>query len=43
MSKPDGSPKKQLNVDRLASLGWHSKIGLDEGLEKTISLYNASF
>lgn len=31
-SKPDGTPKKQLDVSRLASLGWMSSISLDQGL-----------
>ena len=35
-SKPDGTPKKQLNVGRINQLGWYSKINLDEGIRKTI-------
>ena len=31
-SKPDGTPKKQLNVSRLAHLGWNARIPLNEGL-----------
>ena len=31
-SKPDGTPKKQLNVSRLTEMGWRSKIQLSEGL-----------
>lgn len=31
-SKPDGAPQKLLNVQRLASLGWESRIGLREGI-----------
>ncbi len=31
-SKPDGTPRKQLDVSRLAALGWKARIGLDEGL-----------
>jgi GDP-L-fucose synthase len=34
-SKPDGTPKKQLNVDRLKELGWVAPTGLREGIEKT--------
>jgi GDP-L-fucose synthase len=30
--KPDGAPQKLLDVSRLSSLGWHARIGLDEGL-----------
>ena len=31
-SKPDGTPRKLMDVGRLHSLGWHAKIGLREGL-----------
>ena len=31
-SKPDGTPKKQLNVRRLANMGWESRITLKQGL-----------
>jgi len=34
-SKPDGTPKKQLNVRRLAEMGWEAKIKLDEGIKAT--------
>ena len=38
-SKPDGTPKKQLNVSRLADMGWRARIGLSEGLESTITYF----
>lgn len=31
-SKPDGTPRKLLNVDRLRQLGWQARVSLDEGL-----------
>lgn len=34
-SKPDGTPRKLLDVSRLSRLGWRSRIGLAEGLEAT--------
>jgi len=34
-SKPDGAPRKLLDVSRLEELGWRSKIGLRSGLEQT--------
>ena len=34
-SKPDGTPRKLLDSSRLASLGWHPKIGLEDGLAST--------
>ena len=37
-SKPDGTPKKQLDVSRLADLGWRARIPLAEGLELTACL-----
>ena len=38
-SKPDGTPKKQLDVSRLESLGWQSRIPLAEGLAGTVALF----
>ena len=35
-SKPDGTPKKQLDVSRLAELGWRARIPLAEGLRSTV-------
>ncbi len=34
-TKPDGTPRKLLDVARLAALGWKPKIALREGLEST--------
>ena len=34
-SKPDGMPRKLLDVSRLHALGWRHKIGLREGIEST--------
>ncbi len=33
-SRPDGAPRKLLDVSRLASTGWTPRIGLDEGLRR---------
>ena len=41
-SKPNGTPRKVLNVDRIKSLGWEPKVGLREGIEKTYELYKES-
>ena len=38
-TKPDGAPRKLLDVSRLANLGWRSRIGLREGLEQTYAWY----
>ncbi len=34
-TKPDGTPRKLLDVTRLADLGWRSKFDTREGLERT--------
>jgi GDP-L-fucose synthase len=34
-SKPDGTPRKLLDVSRLSGLGWRPRIGLREGLSST--------
>lgn len=34
-SKPDGTPRKLLDVSRIHNLGWKHKTKLDEGIEKT--------
>lgn len=34
-SKPDGTPRKLLDVSRMTALGWTPKVGLREGLERT--------
>ena len=35
-TKPDGTPKKQLNIEKIKSLGWSPKIDLIYGIEKTV-------
>lgn len=34
-SKPDGTPRKLLDVSRLFDLGWRPKISLRNGIEST--------
>ncbi|WP_020069785.1 GDP-L-fucose synthase family protein [Paraburkholderia caledonica] len=34
-SKPDGTPRKLLDVSRLAKMGWRSTIGLEQGIAST--------
>src|SRR3954447_16965286 len=38
-SKPDGAPRKLLDVDRLHRLGWRHKIELVEGLASTYAWF----
>jgi GDP-L-fucose synthase len=33
-SKPDGTPRKIMDVSRLNSLGWENSIALKQGIEK---------
>ena len=40
-SKPDGTPRKLMDVNRLTELGWKARIGLREGVEKTCQSYRA--
>ena len=41
-SKPDGTPKKQLDVSRLAAMGWQARINLTEGLKNTVADFENS-
>jgi len=34
-SKPDGAPRKLMNVDRVKELGWQAAISLEQGLQLT--------
>ena len=38
-SKPDGTPRKLLDVSRLEATGWKYKIELKEGIEKVYKYY----
>jgi len=38
-SKPDGSPRKQLDVSRLHGLGWRHRMSLGEGIEHTYNWF----
>lgn len=38
-SKPDGTPRKLLDVSRVKSLGWDAKTSLEEGIRKTYEWY----
>jgi GDP-L-fucose synthase len=39
LSKPDGAPRKLLDVSRLHQLGWRHQNSLREGIEKTFEWY----
>ncbi len=42
LSRPDGTPRKLLNVDRLNALGWRPRIPLGDGLTSTYEWYVAN-
>lgn len=39
LSKPDGMPKKLLDISKIRSMGWEPKTGLEEGIRKTYEWY----
>ena len=39
-SKPDGTPKKQLDISRILKLGWSPKVELNQGIKEVVKLYN---
>ncbi len=40
-TKPDGTPRKLMDVSRLTALGWRAKVALREGVGKTVASYRA--
>ncbi len=40
-TKPDGTPRKLMDVSRLTALGWKARIGLAEGVQKTYASFLA--
>ncbi|MCY1359432.1 GDP-L-fucose synthase [compost metagenome] len=38
-SKPDGTPRKLMDVSRLKALGWQASIGLEDGLRDAYGWY----
>ena len=42
-SKPDGTPRKLMDVNRIHKLGWHHKISLDEGIRLAYEWFTAQY
>lgn len=42
-TKPDGTPRKLLDVSRMSALGWRAKIPLRRGLEETVTWFRAKY
>jgi GDP-L-fucose synthase len=42
LSKPDGTPRKVLDVSRINSLGWKPTIRLEEGIQSTIKWFKTA-
>ena len=40
LSKPDGTPRKLMDVSKLHNFGWRHSIGLEEGIRMVYSEYN---
>lgn len=43
LSKPDGTPRKLMDVSKLTKLGWKAKIGLREGIESVYREHSGFF
>jgi GDP-L-fucose synthase len=41
-TRPDGTPRKLLDVSRIHSLGWHARISLEDGIASTYDWYCAN-
>jgi GDP-L-fucose synthase len=38
-ARPDGMPRKALDASRLLAMGWRPRVGLEEGLSRTVAWY----
>jgi len=43
LSKPDGTPRKLLDVSRLNDLGWEAQISLEEGIKDTYEWFKKNY
>ncbi|MBO8206832.1 GDP-L-fucose synthase [Prochlorococcus marinus XMU1406] len=42
-NKPDGTPRKLLNVEKMKKIGWESKIELEDGIKKTCKIFSDNY
>ena len=42
-SKPDGTPRKVLDITRLQALGWEPKVSLESGIAETIQWFESNY
>ena len=42
-TKPDGAPRKLLNVDKIYALGWRAQTELEEGIQKTYEWFTKNY
>ena len=42
-SKPDGTPRKLLNISKIQDLGWEPKTSLDDGIKKSIEKFRKDY
>jgi GDP-L-fucose synthase len=43
ISKPEGTPQKLLNVEKINALGWHAKASLEQGIVETVEWYEKNY
>lgn len=40
-SKPDGTPRKLLDIERMSNMGWHARVPLTQGIQETYDWFLA--
>jgi GDP-L-fucose synthase len=42
-TKPDGTPRKLMDISKISNLGWEAKVSLIDGIKKTIEEVSSNF